>query len=104
MPAGDGTGPMGAGPMTGWGMGYCAGYPAAGYDAPAVAVAGCVLDAGSAMAPGVAAATGGGTGTMPPVCPAGRGGDHPQPKPMDRPTRPRPARMKSKCSETKRNG
>jgi hypothetical protein len=34
MPAGDRTGPMGAGPMTGWGMGYCVGYPAAGFDAP----------------------------------------------------------------------
>ena len=26
MPRGDGTGPMGIGPMTGRGMGYCAGY------------------------------------------------------------------------------
>jgi hypothetical protein len=26
MPAGDGTGPMGMGPMTGRGAGYCAGY------------------------------------------------------------------------------
>ena len=31
MPAGDGTGPMGAGPMTGWGMGYCSGYDAPGW-------------------------------------------------------------------------
>jgi hypothetical protein len=31
MPAGNGTGPMGAGPMTGRGMGYCAGYNAPGY-------------------------------------------------------------------------
>ena len=27
MPGGDGTGPMGMGPMTGRGAGYCAGYP-----------------------------------------------------------------------------
>jgi len=26
MPGGDGTGPMGMGPMTGWGRGWCAGY------------------------------------------------------------------------------
>ncbi len=31
MPGGDGTGPMGAGPMTGRGAGYCAGYTAPGY-------------------------------------------------------------------------
>ncbi|MGC9396733.1 MAG: DUF5320 domain-containing protein [Anaerolineae bacterium] len=31
MPAGDGTGPMGQGPMTGRGAGYCAGYDAPGY-------------------------------------------------------------------------
>ena len=31
MPRGDGTGPMGAGPMTGRGAGYCAGYAAPGY-------------------------------------------------------------------------
>ena len=31
MPAGDGTGPMGMGPMTGRGAGYCAGYPAPGF-------------------------------------------------------------------------
>jgi hypothetical protein len=30
MPAGDGTGPMGMGPMTGGARGYCAGYPAPG--------------------------------------------------------------------------
>lgn len=26
MPGGDGTGPAGRGPMTGWGAGYCAGF------------------------------------------------------------------------------
>ena len=31
MPAGDRTGPMGMGPMTGRGAGYCAGYGAPGY-------------------------------------------------------------------------
>jgi len=31
MPAGDGTGPPGMGPMTGRGAGYCAGYGAPGY-------------------------------------------------------------------------
>lgn len=31
MPAGDGTGPTGMGPMTGRGAGYCAGYGVPGY-------------------------------------------------------------------------
>jgi len=31
MPAGDGTGPMGYGPMTGRGAGRCAGYDAPGF-------------------------------------------------------------------------
>lgn len=31
MPFGDGTGPVGNGPMTGRGMGYCAGYRVPGY-------------------------------------------------------------------------
>ena len=35
MPGGDGTGPMGMGPMTGRAAGYCAGYPAPGYMNPA---------------------------------------------------------------------
>lgn len=35
MPAGDGTGPRGMGPMTGRGTGYCAGYGAPGYANPA---------------------------------------------------------------------
>ena len=34
MPAGDGTGPMGMGPMTGRAAGFCAGYPTAGYMNP----------------------------------------------------------------------
>ena len=35
MPRGDGTGPMGAGPMTGRAMGACAGYVRPGYMNPA---------------------------------------------------------------------
>lgn len=31
MPGGDRTGPWGYGPMTGRGLGYCAGYPVPGY-------------------------------------------------------------------------
>lgn len=31
MPGGDRTGPLGMGPMTGRGAGFCAGYPAPGY-------------------------------------------------------------------------
>jgi len=31
MPGGDGTGPVGRGPRTGRGGGYCAGYPAPSY-------------------------------------------------------------------------
>ncbi len=34
MPAGDGTGPMGMGPMTGRAAGYCAGYSMPGYMNP----------------------------------------------------------------------
>jgi hypothetical protein len=34
MPRGDGTGPMGMGPMTGRGAGYCAGFDAPGYANP----------------------------------------------------------------------
>lgn len=34
MPGGDRTGPMGAGPMTGRGAGYCAGYGMPGYANP----------------------------------------------------------------------
>jgi hypothetical protein len=34
MPRGDGTGPAGQGPMTGRGMGYCAGFNAPGFMNP----------------------------------------------------------------------
>lgn len=36
MPRGDGTGPMGMGPMTGRAAGYCAGYPVPGFMNPGV--------------------------------------------------------------------
>ena len=36
MPGGNGTGPMGMGPMTGRGAGYCAGLPTSGYADPAL--------------------------------------------------------------------
>jgi hypothetical protein len=36
MPFGDGTGPLGLGPMTGRGAGYCAGYPVPGFMNPYV--------------------------------------------------------------------
>ncbi len=39
MPFGDGTGPMGFGPMTGRAAGYCAGYPAPGSMNPMVGAA-----------------------------------------------------------------
>jgi len=35
MPGGDGTGPLGMGPMTGRAAGFCAGYPVPGYMSPA---------------------------------------------------------------------
>ena len=34
MPRGDGTGPLGLGPMTGRAAGFCAGYPVPGYMNP----------------------------------------------------------------------
>jgi hypothetical protein len=34
MPRGDGTGPMGMGPMTGRGAGFCTGFAAPGYVNP----------------------------------------------------------------------
>ena len=37
MPGFDGTGPMGAGPMTGWGRGVCGPNQGAGYVAPSPA-------------------------------------------------------------------
>ncbi len=36
MPRGDGTGPMGMGPMTGRAAGYCAGYSTPGYANPII--------------------------------------------------------------------
>ena len=37
MPGGDRTGPRGMGPMTGRGLGYCAGYSSPAYSAPGYA-------------------------------------------------------------------
>jgi len=34
MPGGDRTGPMGMGPRTGWGAGFCAGYGVPGFSNP----------------------------------------------------------------------
>jgi hypothetical protein len=36
MPRGDGSGPIGMGPMTGRGAGFCAGFPSPGYMNPGV--------------------------------------------------------------------
>ena len=41
MPRGDGTGPMGTGPMSGRGMGFCAGYQNPGYANAAFGYRGC---------------------------------------------------------------
>ena len=41
MPAGDGTGPMGMGPMTGRRAGYCAGFGVPGYANMGAGVRGC---------------------------------------------------------------
>ncbi len=46
MPRGDGTGPMGMGPMTGRGAGYCAGYSAPGYANAAGGGYGCGIGRG----------------------------------------------------------
>ena len=40
MPRGDGTGPMGMGPMTGRGAGYCAGFRTPGFMNPGVGFGG----------------------------------------------------------------
>jgi len=53
MPGGDRTGPVGMGPMTGWGRGYCAGYAVPGYlNAGAVGWAGPRGFAGRGMRAG----------------------------------------------------
>jgi hypothetical protein len=36
MPGGDGTGPLGRGPMTGGGFGFCAGFSHPGYTNPGI--------------------------------------------------------------------
>jgi len=52
MPRGDRTGPLGQGPMTGRGLGYCAGYSVPGFANPA----------GAGMGRGMAWGRGGGLG------------------------------------------
>ena len=69
MPGGDRTGPMGMGPMTGRGAGYCAGSAAAGF-------ANRVYGGGFGRGRGAAAvveevAEAGDTCSTPRVCPAG---------------------------------
>ena len=69
MPAGDGTGPVGMGPMTGRGAGYCSGYAAPGYDAPGWANWGPGRRFAGRGGRGMRAGRGGGYG-------AGRGGGY----------------------------
>ena len=52
MPRGDGTGPMGAGPMTGRAAGYCAGYGIPGFTNQAVGGRGMGRGLGRGMARG----------------------------------------------------
>jgi len=52
MPAGNGTGPLGFGPMTGRAAGYCAGYPVPGYMNPVAGRGGYYGQVGPAYAAG----------------------------------------------------
>lgn len=44
MPGGDRTGPLGRGPMTGRGAGYCAGYGVPGFSNPGYGMGGAVYE------------------------------------------------------------
>jgi len=61
MPRGDGTGPMGMGPMTGRATGVCAGYDVAGFISPAFG-RGCGMGFGRGR--GMGFRRGGGFGMM----------------------------------------
>ena len=54
MPRGDGTGPMGMGPMTGRAAGYCAGYPVPGHMNPMPGGRGMAWGRGSGRGMGMA--------------------------------------------------
>jgi len=63
MPRGDRTGPMGSGPMTGRGMGYCAGYPGPGFMVPGPGLGfGRGFGMGRGMGGGMGRGMGGGMG------------------------------------------
>ena len=62
MPAGDGTGPAGLGPMTGRAAGFCAGYPVPGYMNPVLGRGGFYGTSVPAFVPYGAALYGYGTG------------------------------------------
>lgn len=51
MPRGDGTGPLGTGPMTGRRTGYCAGFPTPGFVNPLGGRMGLGLGRGRAFLP-----------------------------------------------------
>ncbi len=99
MPAGDRTGPMGMGPMTGRGP---ATAPATACPATPTWARGAASGAEGGGPAGAAGAAAGATGTAPPACPAGPAGATPRPG-GDRPLRP-PARRKWRCCGRRRSG
>ncbi|MDI6793106.1 MAG: DUF5320 domain-containing protein [bacterium] len=76
MPAGNGTGPMGVGPMTGRAAGYCAGYPVPGFANP-------VPGRGFGMGFGRGGGFGRGRGRGPGGFGFGRGGAYPYAAPSE---------------------
>ena len=67
MPAGNGTGPLGFGPMTGRAAGYCAGYPVPDYMNPVAGRGGYYGQVGPAYAGGPYAPTAAPYGGMGPA-------------------------------------